>query len=50
MLLEIVVDGIEIKGVRTRVRTPSAPFVFFVVVLNRQTPAYSSTTHKTSTK
>ena len=50
MLLEIVVDGIEIKGVRTRVRIPSAPFVFFVVVLNGQTPAYSFTTHKTSKK
>ena len=50
MLLEIVVDGIEIEGVRTRVRIPSAPFVFFVVVLNGQTPVYSSTTHKTSTK
>ena len=35
---------------RKTVRIRQDSFVFFVVVFKRQTPAYSSTTHKTSTK
>ena len=35
---------------RKTVRIRQDSCVFFVVVFNWQTPAYSSTTHKTSTK